>query len=164
MRKCIHANSSILTPFFRNALVGTRTQDPSIKSAVLYQLSYERWRFNFTGRLPSRTPREQLPIEPDALSKPTIVQKMPTSRAHSSAVAISCCIKICDAATRTVQAIAWAPHAQIQRFFAASSFVQVDWNYFAIGVEIDLSRTRGEMVEWLATFQRIVLQLLGRLV
>jgi hypothetical protein len=25
-----------------NALVGIRTQDPSIKSAVLYQLSYER--------------------------------------------------------------------------------------------------------------------------
>ena len=25
-----------------NALVGNRTQDPSIKSAVLYQLSYER--------------------------------------------------------------------------------------------------------------------------
>ena len=26
----------------KSALVGTRTQDPSIKSAVLYQLSYER--------------------------------------------------------------------------------------------------------------------------
>ena len=45
----------------RSALVGTRTQDPSIKSAVLYQLSYEReWAksvYGHVGRISIRPVR-----------------------------------------------------------------------------------------------------------